>query len=128
MATAAFISGGVWIAPGVHRIQWTVTATGFSNSLVAPGLPEKVVHVRGFATVSTVSSRVVIEGSNDPPSGRPDDATPPTYITLTTPTDGDLLVTGDLVKVIRENPVHIRCRASTVTTGANLTVMIVSKA
>jgi uncharacterized protein YxjI len=89
--------------------------------MIAANLPDKTVQLQG-PTGGT--SRIIIEGTNGAA------ASTATWVTLTTPTDGSLDftdVTGGTLKVIRENPLMIRPRFETVTSGKSLTVQIVAR-
>ena len=125
MATAAVVGSTVALSKGVYKTEWnwTSTATGGSNPMNAPHLPEKTVQVHGPTGGDT---SVIIQGSNvlAAISLRP---LPPIVPTLTTPTDGELTLAGALnsgsLRVIRENPRYIRSQVSSVT-GACKVVII----
>jgi hypothetical protein len=105
---------------GVYIQEWTATVSGRGNPLHAAYLPDKTVQMQG-PTGGT--SQIIIEGTNGSV------VSTATWITLTTPTDGDLSftnVTGGTMKVIRENPLMIRPHFSVVT-GGTMTVRIVAR-
>ena len=125
MATAAVLGSTVALSKGVYKTEWnwTTTASGGSNPMNAPHLPEKTVQVHGPTGGDT---SVIIQGSNV-------SAVPPTgvgaseWTTLTTPTDGELTLAGALnsgsLRVIRENPRYIRSQVSSVTEVVKVVVI-----
>ena len=125
-AIVALLGSGSFIAKGVHQQTWNATVSGRGNPLSAANMPDKTVTIGG-ATTAAGTSKVIIEGTNEPY------ATTPTALwqTLTSPTDGDLdftaLATTIVVRAIRESPRFIRPHFDTVTTGSTLQVIIISR-
>ena len=120
-AIAALFAPCVAIARGVYAQRWTATVSGVGNPMKAAHLPDKTVQLQG-PTGGT--SNIIIEGTNGSV------VSTATWITLTTPTDGDLNftnVTGGIMKVIRENHFMIRPKFLTVTAGKALTVQIIGR-
>ena len=121
-AIAALQSAGKYIARGIYQMEWTAAVSGVGTPLDAFQYPDKTVQIQG--PTSGGSSRIIIEGTN---GGVVSTAT---WITLTTPTDGDLdftNVTGGVMRAIRENPRMIRPRFESVTAARSLNVRIIAK-
>lgn len=127
-STAAITSfSGSWLAKGVYESKWTATVSGAGIAESAVFLPDKTVYLAGLASTNT--SAITLEGSN---------ATTPTgtYYSLRHPIPtvgpGDTgnvlegLVTGGVFQLY-ENPRWIRPRATTVTSGASVSVIMVSR-
>lgn len=121
---------GSWIARGVYQTQWTITASGAGLAESAMQLPDKVIMINGFvATGVGGTSRVSLQGSN---------ATTPTgaYFALrhALPTVGpgdssnvlDALATNGIFQIL-ENPRWIRPLATTVTSAASISVIMISR-
>ena len=116
-------------------IQWTVTATGFSNVFDVGHYNWMTVQVDGTPTGSNLTSVVVIEGTNlvaasgwAPTDGGPSGP----WMTLTSPTGVPLRFggagvagKGNGMTRIDEFPRYVRARASTVTTATGIHIGLV---
>ena len=106
------------LSRGVYIAEWTLTASVIGVEMNAPDYVDKTYEVHGLATTNT--SHVVIEGSNDAPSG---------IFQTAHDIDGTLLsFASNSLGAIKENMLYLRPRASTVTTGASITVRMVGTA
>lgn len=88
----------VALSKGVYRMEWSSDAgvTGVGNPLVGAHLPDKTV---AFYGPTGGTSQVILEGTN---GSVPSTAT---WVTLTTPTDGDLSFTNVTGGIMRKSVV-----------------------
>lgn len=126
MTTAVTISHVEYIKKGVVRQRWDFTASGFGNDLHIPDYEQVTVQLVGIPTGAGNTSEIVIEGSNDGPTG--------TYTTLESVTGGSMsfVQAGTFqngVVELQQKPLYIRPRADTVTSGVTgIHVIITAKA
>lgn len=108
------------LSKGVYGVTWTFITgvTGVSNSINAPDLPDKVVQVHA---TTWGTGNVLIEGNNAelPSLG--------VFTTLVDVQGNSLSFSDNAIEQILENPRYIRARASTVTTGATITVSMICR-
>lgn len=107
---------GVWIAPGVHKKSWTaVTAGDMGESLVAPYLSDKVVHVNGTFGGATV----FIEGSNVSATGPFQPIVDPQGVAISFVASG--------MEQLLENPLYVRPRVSNGDATTSINIRIISR-
>ena len=125
MATAVALGQSEYPLQGVVRTRWVFNASGHGTDLTAPNMPYMTVHVAGVPSGAGNTSNIVIEGSNEGPTGA--------YYPLTSPTGGALsfgqgqaMGPNGIVR-IEEPANYIRPRCATATSGVgNMTVVIVA--
>lgn len=112
----------VYIQKGVARVHWSFITgvTGVSNPVEFPNLPDKTVHV--YAT-TWGTGNVKLEGSNVTFFPAPSD----TFDALADPQGTALTFAANRIEQVLENPRWLRARASEVTAGQTINVVMICR-